>query len=57
MDKKVKYSELINNKECLFRYRSCNEDSSKIVGEIIGSLNAGMDDYIKKNEFMLQLML
>ena len=32
-------------------------DSSKIVGEIIGSLNAGMDDYIKKNEFMLQLML
>ena len=81
MNKKVKYSELINNKECLFRYRSCNEDSlkaleqnrlyfskpsafndpydnlvfadsSKIVGEIIGSINAGMDDYIKKNEFM-----
>lgn len=81
MGKKVNYSDLIKNKDCLFRYRSCNEsslkaleqnrlyfsnpssfndpydnlvyaDSSKIVNEIIGSLNAGMDDYINKNVFM-----
>jgi len=77
----VNYSDLIKNKECLYRYRSSNiqsldalrhnrlffskpsefndpydnlvyADSSRIVGEIIGNIKAGMDNYIKNNDFM-----